>query len=408
VTAGWSKDFSGESDGEIALNTAELEFEVQANEWALGSIKVEHVGETNVAFPTTSGFQSGAERIDLDTAFVTIGNTQKFPPFLTAGRVILPFGISTGNPVTDVLSIEDPLTIEAFEMRRDAVGFGLGFPTPALTPDTPPVSAPPVRPLVINPLIASLSRRLGYDPPPLRPKPPASVTPPPAPLPFSLGIYSYDGATPGGPDRHLDATAGYHASGHCGRPYSQLLGSKLCPWTLDLGLEYNSSVFDSRFLGDQYAGFLEQIGRVNGMAASAKSTFGPASLIGEWNGAIERATFIDGAKKSVSIKPTAWQVSLGYQFDWNPWVQEIGAQGTFAAIGYSQSSDLAGVTGLMDGESKRIGFVPKRRLLLTAGEWVLDSVRLSLEYSHALDYSKREGGTGNSGNGVFTMLTYAW
>ena len=63
---------------------------------------------------------------------------------------------------------------------------------------------------------------------------------------------------------------------------------------------------------------------------------------------------------------------------------------------------------MMDGESKRIGFVPKRRLLLTAGEWVLDSVRLSLEYSHALDYSKREGGTGNSGNGVFTMLTYAW
>jgi hypothetical protein len=408
VVSGWSEDFSGDSKGEINLNTAELQFEVQANDWTNGNLVLEYVDGTDVTFPTTEGFQTGVQRINLDTAFVTIGDPQRFPPSLTAGRVILPFGLSTGNPVTDVLSIEDPLTIEAFEMRNNAVGFGLGFPTPAPTPATPPVTVPPVRPLVINPVIASLSRRLGYDPPPLRPKPPTPVTPAPAPPPLSASVYAYEGTTSGGPGQHIDATVGYRTAGHCGRPYSQLLGSKLCPWTLDVNLDYNSSVFDSRFLKAEYQGFLDQIGLVNGMAAVVRSTFGPTSLIGEWNGAIERATFIDDANNFVSIRPAAWQLSLGYQFDWNPWVEEIGGQGTFVSVGYSQSHDLAGVTELVNDEPSRVGFVPKKRLILTAGEWVLESVRFTLEYSHVLDYSQREGGTGNAGNGVFTMLTYAW
>jgi hypothetical protein len=411
VGSGWARDFSGKSKGEIELSAAQIDLEIRANEWTVGSLIVEHVDAgqgRNVIFPTTTGFQAGGERIDLDTGSFTIGDTQKFPPFLTAGRLILPFGISTGNPVTDVLSIEDPLTVEAFEMRKTAVGLGLGLPTPGLGPATPPVTVPQVRPLVINPLISSLSRHLGYDPPPLRPKPPSPVTLPPAPPPFSLGIYAYEGATPGGPEQHLDATAGFRTGGHCGRPYSELLGSKLCPWTLDVGLDYNTSIFDTRFLESEYEGFLDQIGRVSGVAANVKSSFGPVSLIGEWNGAIERARFTDDAHRAINIKPAAWQASLGYQLDWNPWVQEIGAQGTFLSAGYSQSNDLAGVTGLVEGERSRIGFVPRRRILLTAGEWVLDGLRFSLEYSHALDYSKAQGGTGNSANGLFTEFTYEW
>ena len=31
-----------------------------------------------------------------------------------------------------------------------------------------------------------------------------------------------------------------------------------------------------------------------------------------------------------------------YQFDWNPYVEVIGAQGTYFVIGYSESSDLGG------------------------------------------------------------------
>ena len=65
------------------------------------------------------------------------------------------------------------------------------------------------------------------------------------------------------------------------------------------------------------------------------------------------------------MKPSAWQVSFAYQFDWNPWVEEIGAQGTYLAFSHSRSEDLAGF--VQHGE--RLGFVPWRRFSLSAGEW---------------------------------------
>ena len=407
VVAGRRENFSGESEGEITLGATQLDLEIQVNEWTLGSVIIEWVDGTDVTFPTTAGFQTGVDRINLDTASITIGDPLRFPPYLQAGRVIVPFGISTGNPVTDVLSLEDPLTLQAFEMRATAIGLGVGFPTPPLAPAPPPVVAPAPRPLVINPLIGSLSRHAGYAPPPQRPKPPPLFTLTPALPPYNAGIYFFDGET-GGPTEHINATAGYRTKGRCGLRYEQLLGIQLCPWGVDVSVDYTSSVFDSRFLGAEYQGFLDQIGLVRGMAASVKSTIGPVSLVAEWNGAIERATFLDDAGNSISMKPAAWQISLGYQFDWHPWVEELGAQGTYVALGYSQSSDLAGVTQLINGVPTRVGFVPRKRLLLTAGEWVLDGLRLVIEYSHNWDYSTSEGGTGNSANGLFTTLTYTW
>jgi hypothetical protein len=111
---------------------------------------------------------------------------------------------------------------------------------------------------------------------------------------------------------------------------------------------------------------------------------------------------------AVAIKPAAWQVSLGYQLGGNPWVKEIGAQGSYLSIGYSQSRDLAGATKLINGESTRVGFVPKRRLLLTFGEWIVDGVRFAVEYSRNWDYSLGDSGTGRSAKGIEARLTYAW
>jgi hypothetical protein len=200
-----------------------------------------------------------------------------------------------------------------------------------------------------------------------------------------------------------------------------LRGFGLCPWTVDFDVDYNSSVFDSRFLEAEYRGFLDQIGFVPGVAASVKSTLGPMSLVVEWNSAIKRAKFFDDRgvtadapqrTHAVSIKPAAWQVSLGYQFDWNPWVESIGAQGTFVAIGYSQSRDLAGVTRSINNQGNveltKVGRVPQKRLLLTAGEWVTDGLKVAVEYSRNWDYSISEGGTGKATNGVFASLTYVW
>lgn len=407
VLYGRSKDFSGASQNQIQLNTAELDFEIQANPWVLGSLALLFSENTNPLFPSTVGFQTTSNQVNVDTASITIGDTQKFPAFVKTGRVVLPFGISTGSPWADVLSIVDPLTIEVFQMKNTALGFGLAFPTPALAPTTPPVTVPPVKPQVINPLISSLSKLLGYESPPTRPKPPTPITPTPAPPPFNAGVYFYQGNT-GSPTRNINASLGYRTKGHCGRPYDELRASDLCPWSIDIGVDYNSSVFNSTFLEDGYAAFLNQIGLVQGMAASVKSTLGPISLVAEWNGAISQASFVDDRRRRVNIKPAAWQVSLGYQFDWNPWVESIGAQGTYLAVGYSQSHDLAGVTQVINRVPTRVGFAPERRLLLTAGEWVLESLKLAIEYSYNWDYSKLEGGTGNTAKGIFTSLTYVW
>jgi len=416
VLAGWREDFSGRSDGVLNLNTAELDLEIKANDWTTGSLVLQWVDGTDVLFPTTSGFETGVDRVSIDTASITIGDPQRFPPFLTAGQVILPFGISTGDPVANVLTITDPLTIEAFEMRNVAIGFGVGFPTPAPAPPTPPVTPPPVRPLVLKPLIGSLMRTAGYSPPPAQPPAPTPLTPSPDPPLFNAAVYLYNGDTFEGREKtgwsvgnHINATLGFRTKGHCGRPYDQLAAEGrwmefFCPWSVELGVDYNTSVFASRFLKSEYQSYLGQIGYVPGMAAHVRAAFGPISLIGEWNGAVASARLVDDTGRPVRLEPGAWQVTLGYQFDWNPWVERIGLQGNYVAVGYSESYDLAGVTAA----GARVGFVPKRRFLVSLGEWVFDTVRFAVEYSHTQDYERSKGGTGRSANGVVSTLTYAW
>lgn len=413
VIGGWSEDFLGQTEGVLRLNTVELDLEVQVNDWTLGLVKLEFNDGTRPLFLTTENVETGIDRITLGPAYMTIGNPQKFPLFVTLGRLTLPFGISTGHPVTDVLSTEDPLTVEVFELRETAIGFGLGFPTPALTPATPPVTPPRVRPLVIHPLISALAGHLGYAPPPTLPPSPTPITPPPTPPLFNVGLYSYAGNTfgrTGGyrPGDHLNATAGFYTKGHCGRPYDQLRGAIFCPWALAVDVSYNTSVFDSRFLEKEYRSFLSQIGFVPGMSASVKATLGPVSFVGEWNAAIESARLLDDLGNAVRIRPSAWQVTLGYQFDWNPWVEAIGAQGNYVTVGYSESYDLEGVTDSTTGVPTRVGSVPRRRFILSAGEWVLDGVKVAIEYTHNRDYPKTVGGTGNSANAVFTTITLVW
>jgi cell division protein FtsB len=419
LATGRIRDFSGKSQSVLELTTAELDLDIQANEWTLAHMVIGHDRGTNVVFPTITGSTASVDRINLDQAFILIGDTQRFPLFAKGGRMVLPFGISTGSAWADTLTTENPLTVEAFEIRKTAIGFGIGFPTPGLKPPTPPVVAPPVRPLVVNPAISAAARRLGYEPPPTRVKardPVGFLVNPPM---FDAGVFFYsgnpdsnvDGKTK--PGSHINAQAGYHIRSNCGRSYHELRVWDLCPRAIDLDVSFNTSIFDSRFLESEYGPFLNQIGLIRGGAVALKSSLGPVLLVAEWNSALERARFVDGQQRQVSIKPAAWQVSMGYQFDWNPWVQAIGEQGTYASIAYSQSRDLAGVVQQLtriDGsiEFARVGFVPRRRIILTAGEWVLDGLRLALEYTYNWDYGRSVGGTGNTSYGLFTTLLYVW
>ena len=89
-------------------------------------------------------------------------------------------------------------------------------------------------------------------------------------------------------------------------------------------------------------------------------------------------------------------------------MQEIGAQGSYFALGYSRSRGLAGVTALVNAEPTLIGALPMRRLTLTAGEWVVDGLRVVLEYAREWDYSIGDGGTGRATSGWSAVVTYVW
>lgn len=406
----WQEDFAGVGESNILLDTAEIDFEIQVGDWVLGSLVLAYDAGTDVPFPTTEGDEAFVDRVNVRQAWVTVGNKQRFPLFGTFGRDVVPFGISTGDPVVDVLTLIDPLTVEAFETREDFIMLGFEGPTPPPPPPlaaTPVPSPPPVKPLLINPLFGKLSKWLCasvscYPPPP---RPAAPVLPPTSLPPLTAVVYLYNGdTTDGGEDRieHIGGSLGYRTQG--------IFPNRRIPWSIDMDVDFNSSVFDSDFLAFEYRQFLSQIRHVPGMAAHLKSNFGPVALVLEWNGAIDDATFTDDLGQAFSIRPSAWQVNLAYQFDFNPSVERIGAQGTYFVIGYSESNDLAGVTRLIGDPlmPTRVGFVPEKRLSVGVGEWVLESLRVAVEYSHAWDYSILEGGTGNSADGIFGQLTYEW
>jgi hypothetical protein len=363
VLASRFKDYTGHPVDQLSLNTAELDFDIKANDWTFGSLILDYNRGQNILFPTTEGFSTGVDRITVLRGTITIGDTQRFPLFIKGGLDTLEFGTSTGIHRLDVLSIGTPTTIEGFEILKPELGIGFAFPTPPLTRASPAVVVPPVRPQVIAPMVKSLAESLGYAPPPTKPRPLKPLTPVPTPPPIYGSVYVYEGNSNVAVTRNLtqniNATLGFRADGHCGRPYDKLRLEDYCPWSLDFHVDYNTSVFDSVFLEEGYRSFLRQIGYIPGMAASAKMSFGPVSLIAEVNGAVDRATFVDGLGRTVSITPAAWQVSFGYQFDWNPWVEAIGEQGDFIAIGYSGTSGLAGVTALINNQPTRVGFLPK-------------------------------------------------
>jgi uncharacterized coiled-coil protein SlyX len=412
VTGSRASDFSGKKTDSVQLSTAELDLDIKLNEWTAGSFIIQYDTGTNVLFPTAQSFNTGIDRLTVDRATITIGDVQRFPLYAKVGRDALSFGTSTGIHRADVLSVENPLTIEVFEMRRNSIGLGFGLPTPAAGPPPAGVVVPPVQPMVLNPAFGAFARGLGYHPPPVRPKAPTPTPFTPEPPPFYGSFDAYDANTVSGINRKLgtafNGRLGYQTRGNCGRPYDELKDSLLCPWGLDVSVDYISSVFDSRFLENEYSNFMTQFGQIPGMAVDLKMNFGPMLLIAEYNTAIKTARFVDDAGRAIHIAPAAWQVALGYQFAWNPWVETIGAQGTYAALGYSRSHDMAGATQATTGGPTRVGFVPESRLTVTAAEYIWEGMKVAIEYSHNWDYSIGKGGTGRQADGILLDFTLTW
>jgi hypothetical protein len=399
---------AGPAKDRLALGTAELDFDIKVNDWVKGSLVLSYDPGTGTLFPTTTGTTAGVDRFTLDRAHISIGDFTQFPIGARFGREVVHFGTTTGVARLDTLSIGTPLTTAVFENRQTAAGLEFALPTPPLTPPPAPVVNPPVYPLFLAPLVSEVARRLGYSPLPQRLFPPVPVRPPVEPPPFYGSFVVYKGSEDFGLDRtrieDFNATLGYRTHGHCGKSYEDLQSSRVCPWTFDAHVDYNTNVFESIFLHSSYLRYLNQIGSIPGIAASVKASFGPFALVGEVNSALEEARFVDGLGIARNFRPMAWQASLAYQFNWNPWIREIGAQGDFISVAYSGSQDMAGTIASINGAPTRIGFVPASRLLVTAGEWVMADLKVAVEYSANWDYSPSHGGTGELVHGIFGLV----
>src|SRR5215510_12943178 len=408
VVGSRTRDFNGPTKSTLALSTTELDFDVKLSNWLTGSLVLSYETGTSTIFPTNTSTSPSIDRFTLDRTHISIGDFTQFPIAARLGREVLHFGRSTGVARLDTLSIGTPLTTEVFENRQTAAGLEFALPTPLLAPPPAPVVNPPVRPLVLAPLVGRVARWLGYAPLPQRLGPPALVRPPVSPPPFYGSIMCYKGSEEFGPHRtrmrDFNASLGFRTNGHCGRLYEELQSSLVCPWTLDAHVDYSTNVFESLFLHASYLPFLRQFNSVPCIAASVKASFGPFALVGEVNSAIDEAIFFDDLGIARNITPTTWLVALAYQLDWNPWMKEIGAQGDFISVGYSGSQDMAGVIRLINGAPIRFGFVPENRLFITAGEWVMEDLQVSVEYSLNWDYSPSEGGTGALVRGVFGQV----
>lgn len=404
VKMGKNKSFTGESESYAALNSIELDFEIQSSDWSNAGFVIEYDDGQN-----RKGSAQGVERFNLDTAYVSLGNSQRFPLKFIAGKVIIPFGLSTGNSLTDALSVDDPLTISAFEFRRTAVGLDISWPTQKHI-NSKPVSRPPINNKFFTPALKWFGRGLGYKAATVEPLL-KTVSAPQALPPLNLSLYYYDSDSEGSSPDQFNVSLGYRNRSHCGVTYQELAGknnSIFCPWSMDFKIDYNSSIYNSRFLSEEYGVYAKEIGKIPGMAGSVKASFSALSIITEWNASMKEASFTDASNNSILIRPATWQLSLAYQFDWNPWLESIGGQGTYLSLSYSQSRGFAGANSLIDATIKRTGNLAKRKVLLSLGEWILEELNFTLEYSYAFDYPVNEGGTGKVEQGIYSVISYAW
>ncbi len=98
------KDKVGDSSSEFVLDTVELIMDIKVVDWATGKIVIDYDGDD--------------EDFYLDEANITLGKTEEYPFFLTAGKVYVPFGDFSTN------MIQDPLTQTLGEINPKGVIVG--------------------------------------------------------------------------------------------------------------------------------------------------------------------------------------------------------------------------------------------------------------------------------------------
>lgn len=104
VEASSREAFDGSKEEDISLATADFGIDAKLVDWAVGTLALTWDDEE--------------DKVTVDEAFISLGATENIPVSLKAGRFYLPFG------VFETAGVSDPLTLEAFETREDAVMVG--------------------------------------------------------------------------------------------------------------------------------------------------------------------------------------------------------------------------------------------------------------------------------------------
>ena len=129
------KDFKSKSESVFELKTAEFDFEANIVDWAKAKLAAEWKTPV-VAGSQLPATQPDADKLNLNEAYIQLG-TDSSPLSLKAGRLVVPFGLSTGSTVAakleDKLTLSDPLSLAVFDTKEDNIllmaklgGFSMG------------------------------------------------------------------------------------------------------------------------------------------------------------------------------------------------------------------------------------------------------------------------------------------
>jgi len=104
----FSKDYDDNDSSDIALATAELDIDIDLHKYV----------KSHLLFLWE---EDDTEPVDIDEAYIYLGNTEEFPLFCQVGKLYVPFGNFESN------MISDPLTLEIGETRETAIVVGAEF-----------------------------------------------------------------------------------------------------------------------------------------------------------------------------------------------------------------------------------------------------------------------------------------
>jgi hypothetical protein len=110
IEASKAEDFNNDDSSDVTLATVEIGLNAKISEWSIAHLLLL--------------YEEGEEddHIIVDEGTITLGNMEKFPLYLTAGKMYLPFGFYESAMVSD------PLTLELGEINDSAaqIGFNTG------------------------------------------------------------------------------------------------------------------------------------------------------------------------------------------------------------------------------------------------------------------------------------------